>query len=131
MKRKKTKAISPRQTTQFDVIVGQKIASRRKTLGITQTDLAAASSITFQQVQKYENGKNRVSISRLCEFARKLGCGVNDLLPNAEVGGKPVGDENLLGDKFAVRAAKYMNRVKDPKMRERMLKMIQGMATAA
>jgi transcriptional regulator with XRE-family HTH domain len=48
---------------------------------MTQSDLGKACGITFQQVQKYENGKNRVSASRLFEMAKALRVSVSDLLP--------------------------------------------------
>lgn len=55
-----------------DEFVGQKLRLRRKLLDLTQQDLAEAVGVTFQQVQKYERGKNRISASRLVEFAHAL-----------------------------------------------------------
>lgn len=55
-----------------DVFVGQKLRSRRSLIGITQENLAEAAGITFQQVQKYEKGRNRLSASRLYQFSRVL-----------------------------------------------------------
>ncbi len=48
-----------------DVHVGARVWQRRKMLGMTQAKLADALGLTFQQVQKYENGANRISASRL------------------------------------------------------------------
>ena len=56
-----------------DVLVGRRLCLRRKLLGLTQRDLAAATGLTFQQVQKYETAANRISASRLHDFARILG----------------------------------------------------------
>lgn len=56
----------------IDVHVGLRVRQRRALLGMTQTDLAKAVGLTFQQVQKYESGFNRVSASRLFEFASVL-----------------------------------------------------------
>lgn len=56
----------------IDVHVGLRVRQRRALLGMTQTDLAKAVGLTFQQVQKYERGFNRVSASRLFEFASVL-----------------------------------------------------------
>lgn len=53
-----------------DVHVGRRIRSRRKTLGQTQEQLADKIKLTFQQVQKYERGANRVSASKLVAIAR-------------------------------------------------------------
>ncbi len=60
-----------------DVHVGQRIRARRKTVGLSQSTLADALGLTFQQVQKYENGANRVSASKLYETARCLGVPVS------------------------------------------------------
>lgn len=56
-----------------DIHVGARIRQRRTLLGMSQEKLAEALDITFQQVQKYENGSNRVSASRLWHIARTLG----------------------------------------------------------
>ncbi len=55
-----------------DVHVGARARMRRMLLGMTQTDLGDALDLTFQQVQKYERGTNRISASRLCELSRVL-----------------------------------------------------------
>ncbi len=53
-----------------DVHVGARVRQRRTLLGMTQTGLGVALGLTFQQVQKYERGTNRVSSSRLYELSR-------------------------------------------------------------
>ena len=55
-----------------DTALGRRIRERRTTMGISQTKLAEAIGITFQQVQKYERGANRVSASALFEIAAAL-----------------------------------------------------------
>lgn len=56
-----------------DVMVGARIAALREAIGQTQTDLAKACGITFQQIQKYESAANRVSCSRLAQIAKAQG----------------------------------------------------------
>lgn len=56
----------------IDVHVGQRIRQRRTLLGLSQTGLGDAIGLTFQQVQKYERGANRVSSSRLYDMGRVL-----------------------------------------------------------
>jgi transcriptional regulator with XRE-family HTH domain len=56
-----------------DVYVGARMRRRRVLLGMNQTDLGKAAGITFQQVQKYENGANRMGASRIVQFAGALG----------------------------------------------------------
>jgi transcriptional regulator with XRE-family HTH domain len=55
-----------------DSLVGRRIRERRHILGVTQQKLAAATATSFQQLQKYETGKNRVSASRLYAIAQVL-----------------------------------------------------------
>src|SRR5262249_12677106 len=57
----------------IDVHVGARIRLQRIMRGLTQSDLARRVGISFQSVQKYERGENRVSASRLHEFAQVLG----------------------------------------------------------
>ena len=61
-----------RGPAEVDIHVGARIRMRRRSLGLTQQTLAEALGLTFQQVQKYERGANRVSASKLYEIARAL-----------------------------------------------------------
>lgn len=63
----------------LDVAIGQRIRERRRALGQSQQDLAESLGVSFQQVQKYERGANRISFSRLVEIAGALRCRLNDL----------------------------------------------------
>lgn len=58
--------------TEVDVYVGQRLRHRRLIMGLTQESLANSTGLTFQQIQKYEQGKNRVSASRLLQFGKIL-----------------------------------------------------------
>ena len=55
-----------------DTHVGAKVKSRRLMLGRSQEELAKSIGLTFQQVQKYERGTNRISVSRLADISRAL-----------------------------------------------------------
>ena len=61
-----------RRPNPVDMHVGGRVRMRRKLLGVSQEQLAGALGLTFQQVQKYERGANRVSASKLYEIARTL-----------------------------------------------------------
>ena len=54
--------------------VASRVRMRRHMLGLSQQALAAALGVTFQQIQKYENGANRISAGRLRQIADALGC---------------------------------------------------------
>jgi len=72
----------------LDVALGARIRVRRKSLGLSQDDLAVQVGLTFQQIQKYERGANRVSFSRLVEIARTLKCRAQDLIGDLDVEGE-------------------------------------------
>lgn len=56
----------------IDVHVGQRLRVRRSLLGLSQEKLAESIGLTFQQIQKYERGMNRISAGRLFQFSRIL-----------------------------------------------------------
>ena len=60
-----------------DVHLGRRLRLRRILLGISQEELGEAIGLTFQQIQKYEYGLNRVGTSRLWDLSRALGCPVS------------------------------------------------------
>ena len=64
-----------------DRYVGQQIREVRRARGLSQGDLGRQVGVTFQQVQKYERGVNRVSCSRLVQLAEALGVPSGELLP--------------------------------------------------
>lgn len=68
----------------LDIALGSRVRLRRKELGYSQDQLARAVGITFQQVQKYEHGTNRISFSRLVEISEALECSVGDLIGNLD-----------------------------------------------
>src|SRR6185503_19634705 len=61
----------------IDIHVGKRIKLRRTLLHISQEQLAGDVGVTFQQVQKYESGHNRVSASRLYDISRVLNCPIS------------------------------------------------------
>jgi len=68
----------------IDIQVGAKIRSLRLRSGISQELLAERLGITFQQVQKYEKGANRISASRMVMVCRALSCQIGDLFEGTE-----------------------------------------------
>lgn len=79
-----------RSTTPVDIEIGKRIRAARNGLGLTQADLGRAINVTFQQVQKYENGTNRVAASTLIAVAEALGAEVRDLLPGVHADGRAI-----------------------------------------
>ena len=70
--------------TDADRMVGSRIASIRKARGISQTDLGNAIGVTFQQVQKYEKGANRIGSGRIQQVAQFLGVKVSTLFEDGD-----------------------------------------------
>ena len=70
----------------IDVAVGLRLRQLRKSQGMSQEKLGQALGITFQQIQKYERGTNRISASMLVKAARELGVSPSSILPED---GKP------------------------------------------
>jgi transcriptional regulator with XRE-family HTH domain len=62
----------PKSVDARDAKIGRLVRAQRKQLGLSQTDLAKRIGVTFQQVQKYESGTNRISIGRLTRIAEAL-----------------------------------------------------------
>jgi transcriptional regulator with XRE-family HTH domain len=81
----------------MDVALGAAVRIRRRSLGISQESLAEKCGVSFQQIQKYENGANRISFSRLVQIARALQCRVVDLMDVLDTPeGGSTGDLDLL-----------------------------------
>lgn len=69
----KSKAKSQKSPLPKDIQIGQRIRAQRLNSGMSQTDLADRLGVTFQQVQKYEKGLNRVGAGRLEQIAEAVG----------------------------------------------------------
>lgn len=70
----------PEHEIKFHKELGGIIYSARKELGITQKNLADSLGITFQQMQKYEKGYNRISVYKLYQIAKILNISIDDIL---------------------------------------------------
>ncbi|MBO3760386.1 helix-turn-helix transcriptional regulator [Ciceribacter sp. L1K22] len=128
------KAKKPHHT---DFLVGQRIRLRRAVLGVSQEKLASHLGITFQQVQKYEKGVNRVGASRLQDIARILNVPVSYFFEteNGEpdsTAPAPADDISaFLTTREALDLARTFAAIKDPKLRTQMLALIRTVAHLA
>jgi transcriptional regulator with XRE-family HTH domain len=68
----------------IDILVAQRVREVRKEKGLSQSHLAKELGLTFQQVQKYEKGINRIGAGRLFEVARILGVPIQALYPRSD-----------------------------------------------
>lgn len=110
----------------IDIAVGQRIRAVRELRGLTQTDLAKAAGVTFQQIQKYERGTNRVSASRLMLISHALGQPVSAFFDSVE----PDASDGL--DLFAVTGSKALleayGRIETPDQRRIVVALARSLA---
>ena len=78
----RSKAPSKAEIRAADMEIGARIRRRRRSLGLTQQDLALATGVSYQQIQKYERGTNRVSASRLFLISKALETSPNSFFEN-------------------------------------------------
>ena len=100
--------------TNIDVLIGARIKGRRIALKISQTKLAEAVGVRFQQVQKYESGANRVSASRLLMIAETLGVPISYFFQGLD---SAAGTEQSDTD-VSARASAPMNALTDARVSE-------------
>ncbi len=123
----------------IDRLVGQRLRWRRRELRLTQEKLGALLNLTFQQVQKYEKGVNRISAGRLYEVAAALGVpigyfydGASELLPNSPMRVGEDGDEGTAPvlSPEAVELVTAFESIIDPAMRKTLLDTVSNTAAA-
>ncbi len=123
----------------IDVHVGRRVRLRRTLLGMNQTQLGERLGITFQQIQKYENGANRISASRLYQAARILDVPVlfffDDMPPNIDDTGRqparPGASGDILLKRETLELVRAYYRIGDPAARAGLCKLVQAMANLA
>ena len=122
-----------KKTNPIDAQVGNRVRIRRMLLGMSQERLGDLLGLTFQQVQKYEKGVNRIGAGRLFEIARILGVpidffydGVGATLENPSEGTPPVMEFVSSGEGLQLSLA-FM-KIKDPKVRKRVLDLVKSLA---
>ena len=112
---------------EVDVFVGQRLRELRMLAGLSQSDVASALGLTFQQLQKYERGFNRVSASRLFKLAQFFRVPVSVFFEGLEERhavqeGAPAGaqteeSEGTLRSREALMLARYFQNIRDPEIR--------------
>jgi transcriptional regulator with XRE-family HTH domain len=116
-----------------DVHVGVRIRTRRLLLGMNQETLASALGLTFQQVQKYEGGANRVSASRLAEMAEVLGVSVAYFFDDLELAGETATPDEqeireIMQRPEAIELIRWYYAIADSEVREQFLEMVKTVA---
>jgi len=129
-----------RSPNPIDKHVGARVRLRRNMLGMSQEKLADMLGVTFQQVQKYEKGTNRIGASRLQDISQSL-----QATPSFFFDGAPTGDgpspmgfrdegaqflTDFLSTAEGLQLNKAFSRIQDPKVRRRILELVLTLAPA-
>ena len=122
----------------IDKHVGSRVRMRRMMLSMSQEKLGDALGLTFQQVQKYEKGTNRIGASRLHQIAKVLGVGIDFFYDGAPQLGPVEGGfaetpgsgyvADFLGTNDGVRLMKAFLKVGDAKVRRRIVDLVRALA---
>jgi transcriptional regulator with XRE-family HTH domain len=114
-----------------DAEIGQRVRALRLQRGLSQTELGQLISVTFQQVQKYEKGANRISAGRLQRIAEVLGVPVAHFFarPTDKDTADAAPDEGrFLQSEGALRLARAYARIKEPGIRLQLLRLTEAIA---
>ena len=131
------KHVRARRADSRDAEVGRRVRSRRLECRLSQTELADRIGVTFQQVQKYEKGVNRIGAGRLQRIAEALEVPISFFFGGAG-GGAPAretsgGAESIFGfmqTSGSVRIVKAFHKIKSRKARQLLVEMAEELADA-
>lgn len=130
-----------------DVYVGARLRLRRNLIGLSQKRLGESAGLTFQQIQKYERGTNRMGASRLFQLARLLGVSVSYFFDEMSSGmsgdeygmgfaegaptpldGVPEGKDEVIQRRETLELIRAYYRIKDSKKRRKVLAIIKSVS---
>lgn len=124
-----------RLANSVDERIGKRVKGRRLEVDLSQEKLADLVGVTFQQIQKYENGVNRIAASRLWEMSKALGVPVQYFYEGLSVNGPGVAEEaapGLVYDMMATaegqRLLQIFGAIKSAKVRRRVVDLVRVMA---
>jgi transcriptional regulator with XRE-family HTH domain len=131
-----------RRANPVDLHVGSRVRFRRMLIGMSQEKLGESLGLTFQQIQKYEKGVNRIGASRLYELGKALGVsvaffyedapGLGGTIVNPPVGFAESPSESYIVDFLSTRDGLELNkafaRITDPKVRRSVVDLVRSLA---
>jgi transcriptional regulator with XRE-family HTH domain len=121
-------ANDPGRTATLELMIGARMRTRRRLLGLSQADLAERLGVSFQQVQKYERGANRVAASTLLAAAQTLNTTISWLVGEETSGRED--DEDVfraLARPGALEVLQAFNAIPDPRLRAAFLALAKEM----
>lgn len=117
-----------RKPDPIDHQVGKKIRERRRNLKMSQTRLGSAVDVSFQQIQKYEKGTNRVSASKLAQIAAALGVDLPYFYAGTAAGLADNSQAGFARDPEESRLIDAFSRIRDPEDRKALLRTAEQLA---
>lgn len=145
-RRNKKKRLPPGVPNPVDIHVGSRVRLRRTLLGLSQEKLGDAVGLTFQQIQKYERGANRIGASRLFQLSRILDVQISFFFEDIPAvlrttegqvaqGLRERDQKTLEPDPLARRETlelvRAYYRIRDPRVRKRLFELTKSLANAA
>jgi transcriptional regulator with XRE-family HTH domain len=125
-----------RRPNPIDVYVGGRVRLRRKMLGLSQEKLGQKLGITFQQIQKYEKGTNRIGASRLNAMAAALEVPVSYFFPeNAAAEGSGLQEESVafmmefMSSGEGLDLGRAFARIRNPKIRRKVIELVRALGS--
>ena len=124
----------------IDVHVGHRVRMRRMLLGMSQEKLGERLGLTFQQIQKYEKGGNRISASRLYQIAQILGVPVQFFFEDLPEKYASLDEEGLaeaseqstimdfLGSSEGLQLNRHFARISNPRLRRSIIELVRSLA---
>ncbi len=109
-----------------DIHVGTRLRQRRTLLGMSQTKLAGSVDLTFQQIQKYERGSNRMGSSRLFEFSKVLDVPVSYFFDEMPANAQAARPTQGRGRKGFAEAGTPFEQEKDPLIKRETLELVRA-----
>ena len=126
----------------IDIYVGGRLKARRLMLGLSQEELGNAIGLTFQQVQKYERGTNRISVSRLVDICKALRVPFGYFLDNCGPKAKKAALRGVADNKQALiegdpmtrkdvlELVRYYELIRTPALKKQLVEMAKAMAAS-
>jgi transcriptional regulator with XRE-family HTH domain len=117
-----------RHAARIDHHVGDRIRRRRTILGYTQEQLADALDISYQQIQKYETGANRVSAGRLFQISQRLEVPITFFFDG--LGIDFVDEGAAWSNRSTIETVRSLNQISDPAVRMAVLSLVKALAAS-
>jgi transcriptional regulator with XRE-family HTH domain len=116
---------NPKSPNVVDVTVGRNVRYIRNMIGMSQERLGAKLGLTFQQVQKYEKGTNRISASKLVAMSQALDCSIAQLFADVDASTNRVPLPNVSAE--ALRLAREFDKIASASQRGAIVKLVESL----